>query len=100
MNTEVDYKILKNEMILKHILTFNWKMYLLRTFLFLLILDIIIFTLFYRNFSTNELMLRFGISLLIIVFVCSILTPFMINWYKTREKKVKNELKQLREAKE
>lgn len=100
MNTELDYKILKNEMILKHIMSFNWKMYLFRTFLFLLILDLIIFFLFYRNFSTNELLLRFGISLLIIIFVCSTLTPFMINWYKTREKRVKNELKQLRVTKE
>ena len=100
MNTEVEYKILKNEMILKHIMSFNWKMYLFRTFSFLLILDMIIFLLFYRNFSTNELLLRFGISLLIIVFVCSTLTPIMISWYKTREKGVKNELKQLRKTKE
>jgi F0F1-type ATP synthase membrane subunit b/b' len=55
---------------------------------------------FYRNFSTNEMLLRFGVSLLIIVFICSTLTPFMINWYKTRESKVKNELKQLRKINE
>ena len=99
MDLEIDYKIQRNKLRIKRYRNFNWKNYFLRTFGFLLVLDLFMFLVVPMNMSSSERIGLLAISLWIILLVCAIFTPIIAYWNKSRFKNIRQELQQLREYK-
>lgn len=86
MTIDLDFKIQRNKMRIERYKQFNWKTYFLRTFGFLLVLNIFMFLTVPQNLSTLELLWEIAISLWVILLVCIIFSPMIGYWYKTRHK--------------
>jgi hypothetical protein len=99
MDLEIEYKIQRNKLRINRYKNFNWKTYFLRTFGFLLLLDLFMFLTVPMNLSNSERIDLLAISLWIILLVCVIFTPLIAYWNKLRFKTITEELKQLKEYK-
>lgn len=85
---ELDFEIQRNKLRLKRYNIFNWKVYFLKTFAFLLFLDVLIFLFVPQNLPASTLLTELALSLWAILMVCSIFTPIIGYWYRWRRKQV------------
>ena len=92
MNNELEIKIQRNELRLQRYKNFNWKKYFLKTFAFLLILDIFMFTTVPQDLSNSEFLLQLAISLWVMLLVCAFFTPIIGYWYQHLSKKIIGQL--------
>jgi hypothetical protein len=78
---------------------FDWKKYFLRTFGFLLVLDIIMLATIPQTLTNLELLWEIAISLWVMLLVCVIFTPLIGYWYKTRQKNATEQILLLEDQK-
>jgi hypothetical protein len=88
LNKTLEFDLLRCKLRLKRYKQFNWARYFLQIFVLQLVLIFIWVLLFPGDFNTYEPFEFLGIILLVILFVCTVLTPIITFWYKYRIKVV------------
>lgn len=96
---EIDFKLQRNRLKLKRYRRFDWKIHFLKTFAFLLVLDIFMLLLQPLELSQSEFLILLAISLWAIILVCTIFSPIITYWYRNKRKFLITQIQQLLEMK-
>ena len=95
----MEFHIIRNRLRLKRYRAFDWRRYFLQIFALQLALIFIWLVLVPSDFKHFEAFELLGLILIVIFFVCIVLTPIITFWYKYRIKVVSGKLNELIEQK-